>query len=163
MTTSYLKLPVQGGITTASSSTRYSNFNIKIARSSPTLIDFFSCPYNGTISSIDLIIIPSGTAFAWPTFGAGQYFAFRMGYETAGAFTQFAPTTNPHFTVGNATVPIAGVTHFNRSGLFNVVRYVPTSTWTVAPGTNITLQQVSVGAVSPVFILVMIYVQGSTL
>jgi hypothetical protein len=158
-------IPIQGGIRSENSSTRYAGFNIRIARSSPTLIDYYCVPHASIIDSIEMIIIPSGTVFSWPTFAnSSQYYGVNVGYENAGTFTSFSPTVNPHFTISQGTLPIAGVTNFSRSGAFNIVRFKPSSasyTWNVAANQKIGVRLTSNFASGTKFILVVIYIKGN--
>lgn len=159
LSTINLRLAIQGGITTADNATRYSGFNVRIARSYSNVIDFYTVPYDVVIESIELIPLPSGNVFSWSSFTNVNYHQYTMGYETAGAFTQFNPP-GTHFTVGNAVAPLAGVTHYNRSGLFNTVRYTPPSPWAVLAGNKITLKQFTVGTPGVMYIIVMLYLKG---
>lgn len=166
--TNDIYIPLVGGITSAGvvggSSTAYSEFNVRTAMNSRTSIDYYSVPYTCTIHAIELIILPNAGNFAWPSLTTTRYYECSMGYENAGVFTLFPSTTNPHFTIGPASPPIVGVTNFNRSGLFSVVRFVPANngwTWNVTPGMHITLRCVNIANTSTIYITPTIYVKGS--
>lgn len=139
-------VPVVGGITCSGTNLRYSQFNVNTAMNSPSSIDYYNVPYDCSIESIELFVIPNPTGFNWPiTIFASSYIRFQMGYESGGTFTPFLPNA-VHFTIGGATAPIVGVPNINRgpfSGIqFRPVRFTPASasyTWNVTAGTNITL------------------------
>lgn len=167
---SNIMVPVIGGITVvlpaSGTTTVYSQFNVRPAMQSRGTLDYYNIPFNCTIHAIELIILPNVSNFIWPTFANNtKYFAFSMGYESGGVFTQFSPNANPHFTVSQAITPIAGVPNFNRSATYSVVRYVPGDygiTWTVTAGMNISLSLLNtVTGSGTYYITPTIYVKGS--
>lgn len=120
--------------------TIYSMFGLD-AQNVTTTAGFYLTPYDCQVTSIEMIKLPyNGANYSWPTFASNAYYELRFGYVVGALFNQFGPSSNPNFTIGSATVPIVGVTHYNRAGLFNIVRYVPPTPWSVTAGTKITLR-----------------------